>query len=61
MSPQAVAAYLALAWVSLDRGEPEGVDRWLARVAEVEAVAPEPHVRLAAATLNALRRAGSGD
>ena len=60
-SPQAVAAYLALAWVSLDRSEPGGVDRWLGRVAEVEAVAPEPHVRLFAVTLNALRRADSGD
>ena len=29
ISAQAVAAYLALAWVSLDRSEPEGVDRWL--------------------------------
>ena len=61
VSAQAVAAYLALAWVSLDRGEPEGVDRWLARVAEVEAIAPEPHVQLAAAALNALRRADAGD
>ena len=61
VSAQAVAAYLALAWVSLDRGEPDGVDRWLARVAEVEAVAPEPHVQLAAAALNALRRADTGD
>ena len=60
-SPQAVAAYLALARVALDRSEPEGVDRWLRRVAEVEVVAPEPHVRLAAVTLNALRRADSGD
>jgi LuxR family maltose regulon positive regulatory protein len=58
---QAVAAYLALAWASLDRDEPEGVDRWLRRVAEVEAVAPEPHVQLAAAALNALRRADTGD
>ena len=61
VSAQAVAAYLALAWVSLDRGEPDGVDRWLARVAEVEAIAPEPHVQLAAAALNALRRADAGD
>ena len=60
-SAQAVAAYLALAWVSLDRSEPKDVDRWLGRVAEVEAIAPEPHVQLAAAALNALRRADSGD
>ena len=61
ISAQAVAAYLALAWVSLDRGEPDGVDRWLGRIAEVEAVAPEPHVQLAAAALNTLRRADTGD
>jgi LuxR family transcriptional regulator, maltose regulon positive regulatory protein len=61
VSAQAVAAYLALAWVSLDRGEPDDVDRWLGRVAEVEAIAPEPHVQLAAVALNALRRADAGD
>ena len=61
VSVQAVTAYLALAWVSLDRGEPDGVDRWLRRIAEVEAVAPEPHVQLAAAALNTLRRADTGD
>ena len=61
VSAQAVAAYLALAWVSLDRSEPDGVNRWLGRVAEVEAIAPEPHVQLAAAALTALRRADAGD
>jgi LuxR family maltose regulon positive regulatory protein len=61
LSGQAVSAYLALARVSLDRGEPDGVDRWLARVAEVEAIAPEPHVQLAAVALNTLRRADAGD
>ena len=61
VSAQAVAAYLALAWVLLDRSEPEGVDRWLGRVAEVEAIAPEPHVQLAATALTALRRADAGD
>jgi LuxR family transcriptional regulator, maltose regulon positive regulatory protein len=61
VSAQAVAAYLALAWVSLDRSEPDGVDRWLGRVAEVEAIAPEPHVQLAAAALTALRRADADD
>jgi LuxR family maltose regulon positive regulatory protein len=60
-SAQAVAAYLALAWVALDRSEPKGIDRWLGKVAEVEAGAPEPHVQIAAATLNALRRADIGD
>jgi LuxR family maltose regulon positive regulatory protein len=61
MSAQAVGAYLALASVSLDRSEPDGVDRWLGRVADVEAVAPEPHVQLAAAALATLRRADAGD
>jgi tetratricopeptide (TPR) repeat protein len=60
-SPQVVAAYLALAWVSLDRSEPDGVDHWLGRVTEIEALAPEPHVQLAAAALNTLRRADAGD
>jgi LuxR family maltose regulon positive regulatory protein len=61
VSVQVVAAYLALAWVSLDRSDLEGVDRWLERVAEVEAVAPEPHVQIAAAALIALRRVDAGD
>ncbi|MFC5994976.1 LuxR C-terminal-related transcriptional regulator [Pseudonocardia hispaniensis] len=61
VSAQAVGAYLALARVSLDRAEPAEADRWLARVVEVEAVAPEPHVQLAAAALMALRRADAGD
>ena len=40
---------------------PKASTGWLGRVAEVEAVAPEPHVRLAAVMLNALRHADSGD
>ena len=61
LAPQAVAAYLALARVTLDRDEPAEADRWLRRVGEVEAVVPEPHVQLAAAALSALHRAGAGD
>ena len=61
VSAQVVAAYLALAWVALDRDEHRGRRRWLARVAEVEAIMPEPHVQLAAAALSALRRADVGD
>jgi LuxR family transcriptional regulator, maltose regulon positive regulatory protein len=61
VSPQIVTAYLTLGWVALDRDEPQEVDRWLGRVAEVEAVTPEPHVQLAAAALTALRRADAGD
>ncbi len=58
-SVQAVSAYLALARVALDRTEPDDVDRWLGRVAEI--VSPEPHVQLAAVELDALRRADAGD
>ena len=57
VSAQVVAAYLTLAWVALDRDEHAEADGWLGRVAEVEAVIPEPHIQLAAAALTALRRA----
>jgi LuxR family maltose regulon positive regulatory protein len=59
-APQTVAAYLALAWVALDQDDPAGVDRWLARVGGIESIAPEPHIQLAAAGLNALRHADTG-
>jgi LuxR family maltose regulon positive regulatory protein len=59
--PQAAGAYLALAWVSLDRDEPVEAARWLRLVTEVEEVAPEQHIRLAAAALGALLRAATGD
>lgn len=58
-TPQAVAAYLAMARLALDRGIPDAADDWLSRVAE--SAAPEPHVRLAAALLLAARRADAGD
>ncbi len=61
VSAQVVAAYLTLAWVALDRDDRPEVDRWLARVAEVETVIPEPHAQLAAAALAALRRCDDGD
>ncbi|QJY47979.1 LuxR C-terminal-related transcriptional regulator [Pseudonocardia broussonetiae] len=61
VSVQVVAAYLTLARVALDRDDRAGTDRWLGQVAEVEAVIPEAHVRLAAAALAALRRADTGD
>jgi LuxR family maltose regulon positive regulatory protein len=54
---QVVPAYLALAWIHLDRCEPGEVEQWLRRVEEVEAVAPERHVQLAAAVLLAQHRA----
>jgi LuxR family maltose regulon positive regulatory protein len=59
--PQAVAAYLTMASVALDRGEPGGVDEWLGRIEEVEAAAPEPHIQLAAALLLAGRREAAGE
>jgi LuxR family maltose regulon positive regulatory protein len=61
VSAQVVAAYLTLAWVALDRDDDPEADGWLGRVAEVEAVMPEPHVQLAAAGLTALRCADAGD
>jgi LuxR family maltose regulon positive regulatory protein len=61
VSAQVVAAYLALARIALDRDEYADADSWLGRVAEVEAVIPEPHIQLAAAALTALRRADTGD
>ena len=61
LSAQAVPAYLALAWVALDRDEPAEADTWLTRVAEVEAISPEHHIQLAAAALTAQLRADAGD
>ncbi len=61
VSAQVAAAYLALARVALDRDETSEVDDWLARVAEVETLIPEPHMQLAAAAVAALRRADAGD
>ncbi len=56
---QVVAAYLALAWTHLDRGDPQEVERWLERVDEVEATTPERHVQLAAAVLLARHHAAT--
>jgi LuxR family maltose regulon positive regulatory protein len=61
VSAQVASAYLTLAWVALDRDDHPEADAWLARVAEVEAAIPEPHIQLAAAALTALRRADAGD
>ena len=58
---QLAGAYLAMARVALDRGATGEVDEWLGRVAEVQAVAAEPAVRLAAAVLLAARRETIGD
>ena len=61
VAAQVVAAYLTLAWIALDRDDHAEADGWLGRVAQVEAVIPEPHIQLAAAGLTALRRADGGD
>ena len=58
---QVVAAYLTLAWIALDRDDHAEADGWVGRVAQVEAVIPEPHIQLAAAGLTALGRADGGD
>jgi LuxR family maltose regulon positive regulatory protein len=61
VSAQVAAAYLTLAWVAFDRDDHPDADVWFARIAEVEAVIPEPHIQLAAVALTALRRADAGD
>jgi LuxR family maltose regulon positive regulatory protein len=58
---QAVPGYLTMARLALDRGTARVADDWLSRVAEVMAIAPEPHVRLTAAILLAARREDAGD
>jgi len=58
---QAVGAYLAMAQVAVDRGAADEADEWLERIADVEAMTSEPHVRLAAAILLAVRREAAGD
>jgi hypothetical protein len=58
---QVVAAYLAMARVLVDRDDLVGIDEWLSRIADVEAVAPEPHIRLSAALVLAARREAAGD
>jgi LuxR family maltose regulon positive regulatory protein len=50
-----------LARIALDRDDLDGADPWLARLAEVEEIAPEPHVRLAQALALAVRRDAAGD
>jgi len=60
-APQVAGAYLTMATVALDRGVAQDADEWLGRVAEVEAMAPEPHVQVAAAGLLALRREAAGE
>jgi LuxR family maltose regulon positive regulatory protein len=60
-TPQAAPAYLTLARIALDRDDLDGADPWLARLAEVEEIAPEPHVRLAQALALAVRRDAAGD
>ena len=58
---QPLGAYLTLARVALDRGGTDEADEWLARIADVQALAPEPHVRLAAAIILATQREAAGD
>jgi LuxR family transcriptional regulator, maltose regulon positive regulatory protein len=58
---QGVCAYLALARVGFDRGELAEADGWLERIAGVVAVAPQPHVQLAAALVLAARREAAGN
>jgi LuxR family maltose regulon positive regulatory protein len=61
LAVQSVGAYLTMARVALDRGGTREADEWLERLADVEALGPEPHVRLAVAILLAARRDAAGD
>jgi LuxR family maltose regulon positive regulatory protein len=61
LAVQSVGAYLTMARVALDRGGTGEADEWLERLADVEALSPEPHVRLAAALILAARRDAAGD
>jgi LuxR family maltose regulon positive regulatory protein len=54
-------AYLAMAHVALDRNDIGEIDDWLGRLADIETVNPEPHVRLAAALILSARREATGD
>ncbi|MDD7968334.1 LuxR C-terminal-related transcriptional regulator [Actinomycetospora lemnae] len=59
--PQVAPAYLTLARVTIDRDELGAAEVWLARLAAVEEVAPEPHVQLARALALAARHDAAGD
>lgn len=60
-APQVGPAYLAIARVLLDRGEPAKTDVWLGRLADVVEAAPEPHVLLSQSLVLAARRDAGGD
>jgi LuxR family maltose regulon positive regulatory protein len=57
---QVAAAHLALVRVALDRDAPGDADERLARLADLDNVGSEPHVRLLTALLEAERRAAAG-
>ena len=61
MAVHVVGAYLTMVQVTVDRGDADEADAWLERIADVEAMTAEPHVRLAAAILLAVRREAAGD
>jgi LuxR family transcriptional regulator, maltose regulon positive regulatory protein len=56
-----VGTYLTMASVTLDRGGTEEADEWLERIADLETLGAEPHVRLATAVVLAARREAVGD
>ncbi|GAA4897256.1 LuxR C-terminal-related transcriptional regulator [Actinomycetospora straminea] len=59
--PQVATAYLTLARLTIDRDELGAAEVWLARLAAVEEVAPEPHVQLARSLALAARHDAAGD
>ncbi|PVZ05400.1 LuxR C-terminal-related transcriptional regulator [Actinomycetospora cinnamomea] len=60
-TPQVAPAYLAMARLTVDRDELSDTDLWLGRLADVEEIAPEPHVLLARSLVLASRRDAADD
>lgn len=59
--PQVATAFLTLARTTVDRDELDDTGHWLVRLAEVEEVAPEPHVQLARSLAVAAHHDAVGD
>jgi LuxR family transcriptional regulator, maltose regulon positive regulatory protein len=60
LTAQVAPAYLAMAGVVLDRGDPDGTDTWWRRLAEAEEQGFERNLLLAGALLRAVRHEAAG-
>ncbi len=60
-SPQAAPAYLAMAQVEFDRGDVPAAGPWFGRLADVEELASEPHLRLAETLVRSACLEAAGD